>query len=118
MQGGKQMTSVEKVKAEVKIRTAQQPNPPLPVFPLPLFRTPHPRTVHDLRSQGIESLSVDDVCRLMTELGVGYCADVLQRAKVDGEELMLTKRHEFVELLEKNHIRTPKAKKPGSKFSM
>ena len=73
-------------------------------------------TAHDLCSQGLESLSVDEVCRLMTELGVGYCADVLQKAKVDGEELMLTKRHEFVELLEKNHIRTPKAKKAWLKI--
>ena len=96
------MTSVEKVKAEVKIRTAQQPNPPLPVLLLPLFRTPHPRTVHDLCSQGIESLSVDEVGQLMTELGLGYSVAALRKEQVDGEELKEFKEDNFVKLLENN----------------
>ena len=96
------MTSVEKVKAEVKIRTAQQPNPPLPVFPLPLFRTPHPLAAHDLCSQGLESLSVDEVGRLMTELDLGYSVAALRKEQVAGEELKEFKEDNFAKLLEKN----------------
>ena len=59
---------------------------------------------------------MDEVCRLMFDLGVGYCAAVLQKAKVDGEELMLHKKHEFVQLLEDNDIRAPKAKKAWLKI--
>ena len=105
------MTSVEKVKAEVKIRTAQQPNPPLPVFPLPLFRTPHPRTVHDLRSQGIESLSVDEVGQLMTELGLGYSVAALRKEEVDGTELKEYEKDDFVDLMKDHGIRRTKGRK-------
>ena len=111
MQGGKQMTSVEKVKAEVKIRTAQQPNPPLPVFLLPLFRTPHPRTVHDLCSQGLESLSVDEVCQLMTELDLGYCVAALREEEVDGTELKLFNEDDFVDMMQDYRIRRTKGRK-------
>ena len=104
------MTSVEKVKAEVKIRTAQQPNPPLPVLLLPLFRTPHPRAPHDLCSQGLESLSVDDVGRLMIELDLEYCVDPLKKEKVDGTELKQFEK-DFALLPPDHGLRTNKAMK-------
>ena len=65
-------------------------------------------TAHDLCSQGLESLSVDEVCRLMTDMGLGYCVTALRTEKMDGQKLKDFKRAKLVQLLQDFGIRSTK----------
>ena len=43
-----------------------------------------------------------NLCTLATRLGINYCAEFFEKEKVDGEEMLLFKKEEFMSMLQTN----------------